>query len=360
MRVLPLVLLLAWLSLLPQPVAARPAEEETNLPADLALLPGDTCAVLCVHPADLLAGEVGRSLRELEGRRYPLQEFTEEAPDDLTAGIPLAEVERLTVFGTDTEPFWMVTTLGRLDREQVLRNLGNKAAQTKLRGLSYHAAPENSVLFVGERTFLTGRAKAVEACFGRENVGRPTGLLAEAVREAAGKRHVVAAFGGPRFKGGLPNLLELPSGLAMLKPLLRAESALVAFQFGKEFELDLGCTFGDEPQAEKAETAAGAFRDLGVKHLPDLGDVLAERFLPAGGPGRAKEVLRFFEAAEPSLKGLRIQREGKGIRLGLRTPGRGAAWAMLMLCMPGMTSVSSDTPSARVPSSDPPQVPEKK
>jgi hypothetical protein len=307
-----------------------------ELPADLALLPEDTCALVCVHPAELLAGEVGKSLREMEKQPFAgLPRMLEMAPRSLTAGIPLAEVERLTVFVTETELYWMITTLRPLDRARVLRQTGTKAAETKLRDLSYHAGATSGVLFVNDRTFLTGPSEAMAKRFARAPAGAPAGLLGEAIREAAGKRHLVGAFGGPRFKGGVPQPLELPNGFAMLKPLLRSESALAAFQFDKEFRLDFRCTFGDEGQAEEAATALGTLRRLGLEHLPELGEVLAECFASIGGPRQAKDVLGFFEAVEPGLKGLRIEREGKALRFRLRSPGRGALWALLMLCMPG-------------------------
>jgi hypothetical protein len=317
---------------------------EPAVPPDLALLPDDIVAFVCVRPADLLAGDLGKGLRALDHRRDPLAEIMDEAAAVATGGIPLAEVERVTVFWSEPEPFWIVTAVRPFERARILRQFGIKAAATTLRGMSYHAGPENGVLFINQRTFLTGPSKAVARCFARQPSGKPDGLMAEALRQAAGQSHLVAGLGGPHLKGGLPPPPPdfLPPGLAPLLPLARIESGLVMVRFDKEFQLDFRCTFAEVDVAQKAEQGLRTFFTLAVEHLPELGEVLAERFVPMGGARQAKEVLRFFEAAEGGLKSFPIRREGKTILGCLRTPGRGAAWALFMLCAPPVIAVPID------------------
>jgi hypothetical protein len=129
-----------------------------------------------------------------------------------------------------------------------------------------------------------------------------------------------------------------------MKDLLHTRAVKLTCQFGKELQLDLHAVYPDEDRARKAAKALLAGRDRYVANLPELGEVLAERFAMAGGPRLAGEVLRFFEQAEPHVKTLAAVPQGKALSVSLRVPGRGAEWAVLALCTPVMTVTPIDDP----------------
>lgn len=342
MTILPIVILLAGIG----PSGTPRAANTSTLPPDLTLVPSDTCALASIRPADMLAGEFGKRVRELDqgGSSLPLSEWLDGVADWGTVGIPLTEIERFTVFGSSA-PLYLVTAKRPLDRAMVLRKLGNKAAATKVGGMTLHKNGDTSVLFPDDRSYLTGPGAELEKCAGKKPKGQLEGLMAEALREIADKRHLVAAIGGPAFKGGQPEMPpELVPGLPAARPLLRAESALLACSFGKELQLDLRATYADEALAKQAEQGLRAVRDLAVANLPELGEVLAESSAPIGGPQLAKEILRFYEALEPALKTMPMERKGKSLRATLKTSGRYAEFAVLVVCMPRAIAVYSDDP----------------
>ncbi len=330
---------------------AEPEKKPANvaLPADLALVPRSALVMLSVRPADVLAGDLDRALRGIDKSRYSLPETVQAISTAWTGGVPLSRVERITALLLPAaEPLeglmWFVTSAAPLDRARVLKQFGNHATETKLRGMSYYRSPDKvSIVFIDRRTLLVGIGPALEKWWKGEPAAGGKGFLAEAVREAAAKRHLVLAVNGTLLKG-LGQPVPLPDGLKALRPLFGAESYLMTWQFGKEFRLGLQATFAGPGPARQAEQAVRAGRDLLLNDLEELGEVQALGFVPVGGPRQAKEVIAFFEAAAPGLKALRVRRQGPTVRADLRAPGRGALWSMLMLCSPRLVNTYSSEP----------------
>jgi hypothetical protein len=297
----------------------------------LEQVPADAVALISVRPADLLAGDVGKVVRGLDPGRSPLRMSVDEMPDAITGGVPLAEVDRITLFFTDADTFWLVTARRPLDRAPVLRQFGVRAGEEGEASPAVRTAPEGlGIRLVDDRTFLAGSAEGLEQLAHQQGAARGKGALAEDLRGVGEEQHLVGAVAGTV----LAEFLGSSGHLAVLKPLLGARHALAAVRFGQEFQLELRCTFAGEDDARKGEQALTAARDLAARHLPELGEVLAERFVEVGGPRQAREVLSFYEAAEPGVRSLAVERRGTAVSASLRVPGRGAEWAMLMLCLP--------------------------
>jgi hypothetical protein len=325
-----------------------------ELPADLKLVPRGAIVFLSARPAELLAGDMGKALRKMDSHMTSLPMIL-DAWSHGTSGVPLRESERLTLIVTDAGLVLVVRALRPLDRGRVLRRLDDPAPAKQLRGHPYHhnKAGTVGVLFVDERTFLVGTSVAVEKCVSQEPAGKGEGLLDEAVRAAANGAHLAAAFVNPSLKGGPDLAGDVRPELALLKPLLQAQAARVTFRFGKEFSMELRAALPEEGPAREAEKVLRSGRDLLLPNLPELGDVLAERFAQWGGPREAREVLQFVEAAEPGLRALAVERQGKTLTVRLRVPGRGAEWAMLVLCTPVPRTSISDSPFPDNQSPDP-------
>jgi hypothetical protein len=312
----------------------------------LAQVPPDAVALISVRPADLLAGDVGKVVRGLDPGRSPLRMSVDEMPDAITGGVPLAEVDRITLFFTEAGAFWLVSARRPLDRARVLRQFGVKAREAGERGPAVRRAPEGlGIRLVDDRTLLAGSAEGLEQFKHQQGAARAKGELAEELRGVGEEQHLVGAVAGTV----LAELLGSSGDLAVLKPLGRARHALAAVRFGNEFRLEVRCTFADEDSAREGEQALTAARDLAARHLPELGEVLAERFVERGGPRQAREVLRFYEAAEPGVRSLAVERRGNAVSASLRVPGHGAEWAMLMLCLP-----VTRTQVMHLPGQDPP------
>jgi hypothetical protein len=312
------------------------------LPADLALVPADAVVFAAVRPADILAGEVGDSLRQLDERRFPIAEMMAQIA---SGGNPIPEMERVIEFLVPgAEPSYVLTATKPLDRARVLKGFGNHGKETKVRSLShYRDAEAGSIVFVNDRTFLFGTADAVDRWLRKEPIPPRDGPLAVALCAAADNPHLTAAVTRAIFPNPEPLAKSLPPALASLAPpLLRAESALLTARFGKEFRLDLRCAFPDEEKAKAGEQALRAGRDLAVRHVPELGEILADDFVPFGGSRNARELLHFFEETGEALKSLPVERQGKTVAVQLRLPGRGAVWGVLMLCMPRAIAVSEE------------------
>jgi hypothetical protein len=321
---------------------ACPGAERPHLPPDLALVPPDAMAFAAVRPADILAGEAGESLRQLDERRFPIAEMMAQIA---SGGISIPEMERVILFGgPGAEPSYVLTATKPFDRARVLKGFGNRGKETKVRGLSHYRDAESaSIVFVNDRTFLFGTAEAVDQWLSKEPAPPRDGPLADALRAAADNPHLVAAATRAICPNPEPAADSLPPALAPLaRTLLRAESALVTVRFGKEFRLDLRCTFPDEEKARAGEQALRAGRDLAVRHVPELGEILADDFATFGGSRNARDLLHFFEQTETALKSLPVERQGKAVAVHLRLPGRGAVWGVLILCMPRAIAVSDE------------------
>jgi hypothetical protein len=331
----------------PARTAAPPA---SGVPADLALVHASTYAIVSVRPAALLAGEPGRDLRRCRRlSTFPISELLDQA-SLFAGGVPLAELERVSVVVTDAGMAWLLTSARPLDRDKVILTLGINAPPLKRQGCTFHVAgPEHSVAFVGQRTFLLGPVKALEGVV-MPRAGRTpmNASLAKALR-AADRHHLVAAVRAPR-PGELGNgagdaFGGTPAGKEMARALGALSSACLLVTFDRTFALRAEATFDTEEGAARTKKLLEMGRNLALEHLDELGEILAERLVPAAGPSMAKDVLAFFRAAGPVLRGLRVERKGKELAAEVRLPGRGALWALSVLGMPTTRTVRIDNPS---------------
>jgi hypothetical protein len=172
-------------------------------------------------------------------------------------------------------------------------------------------------------------------------------MVAATVR-AAERHHVVALARSPNSEGfgkGAETVFgNLSEGKAIASALKQLRSARVFLHFDRTFELRFQATFATSQGVLQAKKLVERGRDLALRHLDELGEVLAERFVPIGGPKLAKDVFGFFRCAEPALRDLRLVQKDKTLRAQLKVTGRGALWSMAMAIMPGMGIVRGTDP----------------
>ena len=241
----------------PPPVAAEPAAPP--LTADLALVPGDALGFAHVRVAEVWKSDAMKPFRTVLDRAGPAafdtldKDFT-PAPSTLdrvtTVALPFAgdsfDLRTVTILSF-SKPF---------DADKVRKQYMPKGEELKANGKAYTSDKRAGVAvhFVDDTTLVFGDADTVPAFLSLK--GKPAGSFADAVRLAAGKPVVacvnVKAVPIPdQVKNDLPDAFQ---------PLLKAETAVLSADLGKEVNLTLAVGFptGDDAAAgEKALRAAG-------------------------------------------------------------------------------------------------------
>ncbi len=197
-------LVLAW----PADAKQRGADGE-RMPDDLKLVPADSTAFVTVRVADLLNCALVKQLI----RRTPQSLPAKLAALEKTLGVPLTDIERLTVLrigpraketevftGEDGRLLWkrdprigpraeravIVRTKDAYNREKVL---GEKPRKWEVSGKAfYDRLTGESVYLAAENVFVLGGAHLVDLVTGGV---KGSGPLTAALQRAAKKHHVV-------------------------------------------------------------------------------------------------------------------------------------------------------------------------
>ncbi len=295
-------------------VAAKdePAAKKA-LPADLALVPGDSFAFVTIRVADLWNDEGTKVLRTHAAKEHP-EEYKELIK---SVSVPPAEIERLTFVITKTpgpnDPgpvvAVLVATTKPYDRKKVLEDLVPEAKEEKRKGKTYHVLGEAALYPVDATTFLMGRTETVEGVMDGATKGGDN-VLAPALALAAGKHHVVGGMRPAALLETIGNMI--PPQVEAFKPLLEAPAAYGTIDFGKETKLEARLVCSGESEAKDAVTAGKGLVALIQTVLP-MGEAELDK-LPKGKVDTFKKLFKEFGTA---LKDMPIEAKDKQVTAAL-------------------------------------------
>jgi Protein of unknown function (DUF1559) len=297
-------------------VAAKdePAPKKT-LPADLALIPGDSFAFVTIRVADLWNDEGTKGLRTDLAKEKP-EEYKELIK---SVSVPPAEIERLTFVITktpgpnDAGPVVaiLVATTKPYDLKKVLADLLPEAKEEKVKGKTYHVQKDSAAALhvIDATTFLMGGTETVQGVMDAAAKGGDS-TLAPALALAAGKHQVVGAMRPAALLETIGNMI--PPQVEAFKPLLEAQAAYGSIDLGKEAKLEARLVYSGESETKDAVTAAKGLIALIQTVLP-MGEAELEK-LPKGKVDTFKKLYKEFGTA---IKDLPIEAKGKQVSAAL-------------------------------------------
>jgi prepilin-type processing-associated H-X9-DG protein len=258
---------LALLGLVPAGPGAedRPAAaERAALPDDLAAVPRESLGLVSLRLSDLWKSALGQALRERmrkEGKGEELADFEKNAEKGI--GVPIDQVERLTMVMVDNPqtPLLALAASKPVDRKKVLQSLAPEAKEKKHGKHTLYSNDRNSVCFVSERAFLSGKADTVKEALDRTG----TGTMDQPLGVAAKKHAVVLAVNPPALLKLVPG--ELPPPVAPFKALTKAKVGVLTVDLGDRAEAVLNVRFGSGEDAKSAEKAAQALLKMAQEAL---------------------------------------------------------------------------------------------
>jgi hypothetical protein len=160
-----------------------------TLPDDLNLVPGDTGMFISVRVTDLLGSPTGKKIlpavREMSGGGL--------AELEKILGVPLTDVERLTVLNPTNSPTHLVLivrTSCAYDRKRVL---GEEPEKLDIDGKMFDRQHNGVVYLASDKVFMVGGRLSVAATV-QAGSKRKAGPLDEALKQAGGTHHVVGAM----------------------------------------------------------------------------------------------------------------------------------------------------------------------
>jgi hypothetical protein len=278
--------------------------------------------LVCVRPAALLAGEVGRDIRQASRlTTMNLRNWIDEATT-LTGGLPLADLERVVFVMTSAGEVTLFTATRPVDAAAVLAATGIKGPAQDRHGHRLHTGERTAVAFVEKRTFLLGSVDALEHIL--TPATRPAPMsepIANALRVVPQYHLVYASKESKPGKGDNPLTI-------MLFGLEGISSSHLFVRFDRTLDLSARAVFTEQAGADYIKLIVEGGRDMALQNLDELAELMAERFVPIGGPRLARDVFAFYRAAGPALRDLQVQQKGKELSLELKVPGRGALWGL--------------------------------
>jgi hypothetical protein len=286
---------------------------KTVLPADLALIPGNTFAFVSVRVADLWADEGTKALRTDFAKGYPDQ-YKELVK---MVAVPPEEVERLTFVITkapgpmdpNPEVAVLVATTKPYDSKKVLGELLPEGKEEKHKGKTFVAQGEAALYPVDATHFLMGRTDTVHAMVDESGKGGEN-LLAPALTLAAGKHALVGGMRPSALLESIGNMI--PPEVEGFKPLLEVPAGYARVDFGKEAKLEVTLVCAGESDTKDVKTAAKGLVALLETVLP-MGQAQLDK-LPKGKVDTFKKLFKEFGT---SLKDLPIEAKGKEVKVAL-------------------------------------------
>jgi hypothetical protein len=287
-----------------------------GLPADLAMVPGNSLGVISVRVADWWKGPWGQQVQQQAAALGGMEKLQQEL-----GGWSPADVERLTVvFPTRNaqEVIALVTVNKPLDQGKILAQFVPGARPAEEAGQKYHSNGKLALSFEGERTVVVGPPGAFMAFLRRDPQPVSSGPLRDALQFAAeGKHQVVAAVVPPadvlQALKNTPALGKEPRQRDLVLPLLDVQSAMATADFGDGVRLDLRGKFRDAAAAGKAKESIGKLLWMARAALGQYKDQAAK------GPGGA-QAAALFDKAERVLNSLPVDQEGSDVHITVNLP----------------------------------------
>jgi DNA-directed RNA polymerase subunit RPC12/RpoP len=247
-------------------------------PPDLALVPPDAQAFVSVHAADVWKSET------MLGVRNVLNDFRESVKRlETDLSLTVEDCERLTLVYKDVEPlfrpdskpgevdWWLIALTKRpYDRKRLLDKLLPGSAELGYQGRKYNAKDVEggvgAVYFHTDRIFVVGTKMGIQACLDQVTSRKSDGPLKSAIREAAGKHHLVAGV-TPTARTMDRLRKDLPTDAKRYEALLDLRTLTMTVDLAPSQSVEFTLTFADETLAREGKSAASALRTLAVEKL---------------------------------------------------------------------------------------------
>jgi hypothetical protein len=214
--------------------AADDAKAAKALPADLALVPPDAAAFLCLEVGKHWNGPEAESLKKIT-QAHPLVLTWETKDFEKEIGLRMADIERILLVFPDFEAggFVYIFTTGKpFDRDKVLGALVPGSKETKVGAKTYFVSDKSKfgVRLLNDRTILFGSDKDMRAFLSRPAADKG-GALRSAVAAAADKHLLVAGVNPSAFLAAVKNSGEKGKNFV---PLFEAKSWRITADAAKE------------------------------------------------------------------------------------------------------------------------------
>ncbi len=299
-----------------------PAVRAADLPADLALVPADAPAFLCLRVSPYWTGGEAEALKKVS-QAHPVvvtsmftPAFSPANDFEKALGLSVADIERVVVVFPDLAKLGdfvaVLTTRKPFNRDKVLGALVPDAKEAKAGGQTYFTSDksQHGVRVVNDRTVLAGGAEAVRAFLSRP--ASSGGALAEAIQTAAGNHLLVVGVVPTTF---LPAVKNAGPQARPFVPLLEAKSWQIVVDAEKDLRLNVRMTFASEEAAKEGEwgmkaaaAALASYFEFAAKQMPPF----LERE-PGKYPGvkdLAPRLERTLQSARAGLKDITTDRKG--------------------------------------------------
>jgi hypothetical protein len=281
------------------------------MPADLARMPGDGVALLSVRVADLWNHEAGAGMREKLRKDHPdvLEQW------DKLVGVPLAEVERLTLvfpeFFPQSEPIPLafVATARPFDKEKVLAAIAPGAKEERRKDRILYVGgknPERGVYFISDQAYITSTADEVRSFLERPAPKRE-GHLGAALRLAAEKHALVAGLDPEPIARVVES--SLPPEADPYRPLLKTQSATLVVDLGDEVKAQARLVYPSEKDAKDAEKAVKVGLGLGRQEFAKGLEELARQ------PEGMTELIGVMKQVQGGLKDVAVEQKETGVEV---------------------------------------------
>jgi hypothetical protein len=238
-------------------LAADGAKAAKALPADLALIPEDAAAFLCLEVGRYWNGPEAESLKKTS-QAHPLVMTWEVKTIEKETGLSIAEIERFVLVIPEFKAkgnvaAWIFTTRKPFDREKVLSAFVPEAKEMKVGEKKYFVSDKssNGLQVVNERTLVTGTATGLHTFLSRPAAAKG-GAQRQAVAAAADKHLLVAGMVPSVFLPAMKNAGEKGKPFV---PLFEAKSWRITVDAAKELQINLLLDFADEAAAKEGQTA---------------------------------------------------------------------------------------------------------
>jgi RNA polymerase sigma factor (sigma-70 family) len=251
--------------------AAQPAA--TQMPADLALVPGEAMGFLRISLRDLWNLKAVKDSRQQGGKLTA--ELVGQVEKEI--GVSLDDIERVTLIvlppGLATqapvaEPGLLVafTTIRPYAKDKIKNALVPGGTEAQHEGKTYIAPKmqdKQALYFVNERLFLMGYPADLKAYLELKAGAKMPTSLTRAMSLASGKHHLVGWLQVPESLAQKAREEPLPEAIAFARPLLDVQSGSLTVDVDNEARLRLKLQLPDEAQAKQAQAAV----DTGLQTL---------------------------------------------------------------------------------------------
>jgi hypothetical protein len=230
------------------------ADEPSALPADLAAVPPSAIGFVHVRVSDLWKSELMKDLRAnfLQAGPKALQAFEDRFYP------PPSTIDRVTLLmltppsPAAAPPFVAIVAFSKpFDRDKAIKILLPHGKAFGLGAIGFVADEELelAIRIIDDHTLAVASAEAMKTFSSAKLTDQNP--FASALREAS-RKHTTVFAANPTFLPGKATE-DLPPAL---QPLTRAKVAQLTLDIGSRIQGNLRLLYGDEAQAQSAETAA--------------------------------------------------------------------------------------------------------